>query len=208
MKDSIITTVIFDLGNVLVDFNHTIAAKKIASFSDKTPQEIYRLFFESGVTGAFEEGKISPLDFFGEVKKMLNLTIGYEEFLPIWNEIFTLSQKNLAVYSIAKKLKKKYKVAVLSNINVLHFDYVKNNFTIFDAFHKIIASCDLGVKKPQKEIYDCALEILEASPENVFYTDDRPELVNEARRFGINAFVFETPKKLKKDLASCGIKIS
>ncbi len=203
-----INTIIFDLGNVLLDFDHNIAAKRIQKFSDKPPEEIFSLFFDSGITGIFEEGKISAQGFFLKVKEMLNLKIGYEEFLPIWNEIFILREKNLAVYNLARKLKSRYKLAVLSNINILHYEYIKNNFSLFDAFHKIITSCELGVRKPQAPIYHKALEILGTSAEQVFYTDDRPELVKEANQLGIKGFVFRGPQQLEIDLISAGIKIN
>src|SRR4030042_6411170 len=102
MDNHRISAIIFDLGKVLVDFDHAIAAKRISAFTTKDPQEIFSLFFDSKLTGLFEEGKISPRDFFSGVQNMLNLEIGYEEFLPIWNEIFFLTEKNQAVYNLAK----------------------------------------------------------------------------------------------------------
>src|SRR4030042_11370 len=121
MDNNRIEAIIFDLGNVLIDFDHTIAAKKISAFTDKNPQEIFDLFFDSPLTGLFEEGKISPQEFFSEVKKTLNFKLDYAAFLPIWNEIFFLTEKNHAVYALAKTLRDRYKTALLSNINVLHF---------------------------------------------------------------------------------------
>ena len=66
-----IKVVLFDLGKVLVDFDHQRSAQRIASFCKKTPQEIYALFFESPATIAFEAGKISSQDFYLEVKNFL-----------------------------------------------------------------------------------------------------------------------------------------
>ncbi|MCM8795990.1 MAG: HAD hydrolase-like protein, partial [Candidatus Omnitrophica bacterium] len=198
---------IFDLGNVLVDFNHYIAAKRISPFSDRDEKEIFELFFDSHLTEVFEEGKISPEDFFEEVKKCLNLKLDYQKFLPIWNEIFFLSEKNRAVYALAKILKKDYSTAILSNINVLHFDYLKKTFPVFDAFHKVFASFALGARKPSSLIYKKTLEILGVSSKEAFYVDDRPELVEKARQIGIQAFIFRDIAGLKKDLLNLGIKI-
>lgn len=203
-----IESIIFDLGNVLVDFNHLIAAKRLFGLTDKSPDEIFAFFFDSDLTARFEEGKISPQDFFVNVKEALNLKLSYDQFLPIWNEIFFLSEKNKGVYDLALTLKKNYRVALLSNINTLHFAYLKENFPVFDAFHNIIASCELGLKKPDPMIYKKTLDILGAScGERVFYTDDRPELIESARRLGIRGFVFTDLGQLKKDLCSVGINV-
>jgi putative hydrolase of the HAD superfamily len=197
--------IILDLGNVLVDFDHRIAARRIAPYTEKIPQEVYDLFFNSDVTGLFERGEISPEDFFGRVKKVLRANISYQEFLPIWNGIFFLTPKNLAVYHLAQALRKNYCLALLTNINVLHFAYLKEKFPVFDVFDHIIASCDLHRAKPDPLIYRAALDLVGCEAGDVFYADDRPELVAGARRLGINAFVFTDALQLEKDLAGCGV---
>ncbi len=208
MDNNRIEAVIFDLGNVLIDFDHMIAARKISGFTDKTAQEIFDLFFDSKLTGLFEEGKVTPRNFFSEVKKMLNLKLNYTQFLPIWNEIFFLTEKNQAMYNLAKMLKNRYKIALLSNINILHFDYLKKNFPVFDAFHKIITSFEAGARKPDPLIYKKALDLLRAAPKNTFYTDDRAELIAKARTLGIRGFVFSGVEQLKKDFLDSGINIT
>lgn len=203
-----VKAIIFDLGNVLIDFDHTIAAKKISRFTDKTWQEIFNLFFDSALTGLFEEGKISPENFFREVKKMLDLKLDYAEFVPIWNDIFFLTEKNRIIYNLVKGLKRKYKIALLSNINILHFGYLKEKFPVFDVFHYVLTSFEIGVRKPHPLIYEKTLEKLGVSPQNVFYTDDRPELIEKAKELGIRAFIFEDAEHLKQSLIENGININ
>ena len=128
MRDHKIRGIIFDLGNVLLDFNHMIAAEKLSGFTDKEGKEIYDLFFDSQQTKLFEEGKISASEFFKGVKGMLNLKIPYEEFVPIWNGIFYFTDKNLQVYNLARSLKTGYRLALLTNINFFHMDHVKKTF--------------------------------------------------------------------------------
>jgi len=202
-----IKAIIFDLGNVLIDFDHKIAAERISKSAHKNPQEIFNLFFDSELTALFEEGKISPLEFFLKVKETLNLKLDYSEFIPIWNEIFFLSEKNRYVYNLAKILKSHYIIALLSNINILHFDYLKKNFTVFDAVHHIITSFEVGFRKPHPLIYKKALETLGVLATDVAYTDDRPELVEKAQELGIKSFHFQGIEKLKVDFLSIGINL-
>jgi HAD superfamily hydrolase (TIGR01509 family) len=206
-KSTGVNTIIFDLGRVLIDFDHRIAAKKIARFADKDEDGIISLFFDSDITMSFEEGRLSPHQFFLKVKEVLNLKLDYEDFVPIWQEIFFFSEKNRQVHALALALKERYRVALLSNINALHFDYIKKAFTIFNAFHNIITSFELGYIKPNPLIYQKALEILKCTPNQTFYTDDRPELVTSARGLGIQGFVFSGIEQLKKNLLDSGVKI-
>jgi len=197
--------IIFDLGNVILDFDHRIAAAKIAKFTDMSGEDIYNLFFDSPDTALFEEGRISSEDFFKAVQKKLDLKLTFEEFIPIWNEIFFFSEKNLAAYNIARALKNNYRVALLSNINSLHLEYIKKTFPILDAFHDILASCELKLRKPDARIYSKALAVLGTQSAQTFYTDDRPELVEGAKKLGINSFVFSSAAELKNNLARFNI---
>jgi putative hydrolase of the HAD superfamily len=197
--------IIFDLGNVLLDFDHRIAAGKIAKFTDMSGEEIYNLFFDSQATALFEAGKIHPEEFFAIIRKKLKLNLNLEEFIPIWNEIFFFSEKNLGVYNIAHRLKENYRVALLSNINILHFDYIKKTFPVLDAFHDILTSCELKLRKPDPAIYAKTLQVLGTKPDETFYTDDRPELIKGAKKLGINSFVFKDVPGLETDLTVLNI---
>lgn len=201
-----VEAVVFDLGNVLIDFDHTIAARRISCFTDKTADEIYQLFFDSPITGQFEEGKISPPDFFAAVKRMLDARLSYEEFLSVWNEIFLFTDTNKRVYEIAKKLRSRYTVVLLSNVNRLHWEYIKKTFPIYDAFHHLFASFEVGARKPSPVIYSAVLSALHLPAEKVFYTDDRADLIERACSLGFQGFVFKSPRQLLKDFARVGIQ--
>ncbi|MDP2906123.1 MAG: HAD family phosphatase [Candidatus Omnitrophota bacterium] len=203
-----IKAIIFDLGNVLVDFDHRVAANRIAQYCNKSARDIYDLFFDSETTRLFEEGKISEEDFFLKVKSALDLDLDFSGFVPIWNEIFFLSIKNRAVYALAEKLKKRYRTAVLSNINSLHYEYIKKTFPVFGAFHEVFTSCQLGFIKPDHRIYAGALSALGVRACEAFYTDDRLELIESAAKLGIRCATFSGFVQLETDLAGAGININ
>jgi len=206
MQDGPIKAIVLDLGNVLVNFDHMIAAKRLSGLCEFPLEKIYDLFFDSDLTSLFEEGKISPVDFFSEIKKTLNLKLQYEEFLPIWNEIFFLTPTNYAVYKLAKELKGRYKICLASNINILHFSYLKKNFSVFDIIEHFFLSYELKLRKPNPLFYQNILDTLSLKPEEVFYTDDRKELIDSTVNLGIKSFVFLGIDKLKKDLSEVGVK--
>jgi len=170
------------------------------------PDEIYNLFFDSPLTADFEKGKVSPSEFYAQVKEILSLGISYDSFLPIWNEIFFLSAKNRAVYHIANLLKENYRVALISNINILHYEYLRENFPIFNIFEKLFLSYEMGLVKPDIQIYQKVIAALQVEPQEIFYTDDRQELVESAKPLGLKSFVFKSAEALTDDLSSCGIK--
>lgn len=200
-----IKVLLFDLGNVLVDFDYRISVERIARFCPRRPEDIINFFLNSEITASFEAGKISPEDFFTGVKEALGLKLSYEAFVPIWNEVFFLSAKNRHAFSLVNNLRERYKTAMISNINILHYEYLRKHFPVFGPFSRIFLSYELGLVKPDPLIYQRALGALNALPEEVFYTDDRPELVESAGKLGMRAFVFKGAKQLQADLSELGI---
>ena len=196
---------LFDLGRVLVDFDHLRAAQRISAFCAKTPRKIYDLFFESPATIDFEAGRITPEDFYLQVKQMLDLKLSYASFEPIWNDIFFLSAKNRSVFGLVNTLRANYKTAMLSNINILHYEYLRKNYPVFGAFDEIFLSFQLGLIKPDKEIYNLVIRKLGVNAQEIFYTDDRPELVESAKTLGYRGCVFTNFAQLAGDLKAAGI---
>jgi len=205
MPKAPVKVILFDLGNVLVDFNFGSAVERISGFCGKSPDEILKFFFNSEVTNSFEKGALSSEEFYDQVKNRLDLKLGYESFVPIWNEVFFFSSKNRAVYHIANCLKKEYRIGLLSNTNILHYRYIKDNFPVFNVFEKLFLSFEIGALKPDKAIYQKVINDLGVLPENIFYTDDRSDLINSASALGIKSFVFTSAEQLIRDLSSLNI---
>jgi len=198
---------LFDLGNVLVDFDHKMALGRISAFCDKSPAALETFFFQSPETRAFEKGQISPEEFFRLLKEALGLRLGYDSFVSIWNEVFSLNTQNRAVYHILNKLRQKYRTALLSNTNILHYEYLQKNFPVFGVLHEQFLSFEMGLVKPQELIYQKVVSELGVLPGNIFYTDDRKELVACAAKLGIKSFVFLNAEQLIRDMASCGVNV-
>lgn len=197
-------TILFDIGNVIINFDHRIAINKIAKFTDKSPDDIYRLIFESKIMQDFEKGKLSSCDFFEKFKRIISITnLKYHEFLPIWNEIFS---ENREVIDIVYTLKENnYKIIIISNVDLLHLDYAVSNFEILKKVDKIIASCEVGYRKPQPEIYQLAVDYAQEKPQNLPYIDDLLELVQGGKEFGLYAIQFKNAKQLREDLIDYGM---
>ena len=200
-----IKAVIFDLGNVLIGFDHTIAVKKILKHTPKKSRDIYDLFFDSDLTQEFEKGKTGTLEFFQQVQTALELKISYGEFLPIWNEIFFSKPES---EDFVSSLNSGIKLALLSNINQLHYEYIREEFSstigLFEP-DKIIPSFRTGFIKPDKEIYDLALKALDVPRESVVYVDDRLDLIEAALSYGIKSIQFKSAKELKQKFQDLGI---
>jgi len=190
-------TILCDLGNVLINFDHNIAVKKILHLTPKNEHDIYQLFFDSDLTKDYEEGKISSIEFFKKVKNSLKLNMGYSEFLPIWNDIFFENGLNKKIQNFLMAIKGEYKLVMISNINEAHYEFLKKKIPVFGEFDKLILSYEIGFRKPAKEIYDAALRSVNTTPPKAFYVDDRADLIEAASRFDIEGMVFDGEEAFK-----------
>ncbi|MEP7107344.1 MAG: HAD-IA family hydrolase [Ferruginibacter sp.] len=82
-------------------------------------------------------------------------------------------------------------------------DYRIKKFKLHRCYDAFISSCEVGMRKPDPRIFKLAMGVAMAAPEQCYYFDDRPMLVEAAARLGINAFHhtdFESSKGIIENL--------
>ena len=194
--------IIFDLGNTLIRFDHGISAKKLAGLFNIDSERIRSLFFDSDLTRSFEKGEISPKVFYERVTATLGIKIPFEGFVSIWNDIFWEDKESC---DIARQLKSRYRLLLLSNVNRLHYDYVEKKFDIIKIFDGVILSFIAGAMKPERKIFEDAIRQAGCDKSEILYIDDREDLIRCAAEFGIESIRFEDAKRLKEALEEKGI---
>lgn len=199
-----IRVILCDLGNVVINFDHRIAARRILPYTDRSFEEICRFFFDSRWTKDFEEGRLASMEFFRLLKKALAFKdLAFKEFTSIWNEIFC---PNPPMGALLDTLKKHYRLHLISNINKLHYDYIVQTFPgTMAVFDKKILSYKVGVRKPHPRIYRAAIEAAGFRRQEAVYTDDRLDLIEEAKRIGISSVVFKNVCDLRTRLRALGV---
>jgi glucose-1-phosphatase len=102
-----------------------------------------------------------------------------------------------------------YRLGVLSNTNRGHWRFVTGRFSYLTTmFHVYAMSYNIGVMKPAKQIYQDAAKLAGVSPQEIFFTDDRPENVAGAKAAGFDAVLFTTPSALSRELFRRGIVLN
>jgi putative hydrolase of the HAD superfamily len=202
-EKKVIEVIFFDLGNVILPFSHYQIAEKLSRFSQKKGfQDPERMFsflfdFENGMINDLDLGRVSPPEFFRSVKRHLGLSISFEEFLPIWNDIFIEDQE---VSKIILSLKERRRLGLLSNTDPLHFNYILSKFPIMRMFDKWILSYEVGFKKPAVQIFQKAIEWASVEPPRILFIDDIKKHVEVAISLGMQGIHFISDSQLKKEL--------
>ena len=203
--NKLLSVILFDLGRVILPFDIHVAASKFAKQSRISSEEIVRKIMGTPLDRAFEEGKVLPEEFYQEVKQRTGLNMAYDHFVAIWNDIFNENRK---VSAIARQLKRKYAIAIISNTNILHFSFVYQKFSIVREVGHFILSYQVGVRKPDPKIYQVALEQFHARPQQVLYIDDREDFIVAGRELGLHGIHFKGEEQLEAELLTLNLLTS
>ena len=156
------------------------------------------------VVSSFERGKIT-------LDEYLDRTIFYrpraftkEEFC---REMYSLSQPNVEVLDLAKKLARagQYQMATINNESRELNHYRIQNFGLREIFSLFVSSCFVGIRKPEVGIYRLALEITQNPPEQCCFIDDRALNLESAARLGMHAIHMNTAAQLEQELKKLGV---
>lgn len=102
---------------------------------------------------------------------------------------------------IIEKLKQKgFRLGLLSNNAKEWVEYCEINYKYHKLFDAVLYSCEVGISKPNKDIFKLILKKLKVKPQETLYIDDYIKNINSAKKLGINAIHFITPSDLKKKL--------
>lgn len=184
-----IEAIIFDCYGVLVGqgFDDTYRA---AGGDPEKDQE-----FISSILGRANLGQLSRDEFDTEVSEQLET--GIEE----WREAAKLSEQlNHDLIDYVRELRKSYKVAMLSNANRGSVNRRLGDEIMNNCFDEIIVSAEVGLVKPDPEVYQLAAEKLGIDPSYCVFIDDNKNMVAGAEAVGMHAICYRNLTQLKRDL--------
>ncbi|MFZ2800321.1 MAG: Alpha-D-glucose-1-phosphate phosphatase YihX [Deltaproteobacteria bacterium ADurb.Bin135] len=200
---------VFDLGNVILPFEHRQIAVKLHEKSTEkeafTPEQLFDVMFDlqNGLINPYEEGLMSSAEFLSNLKRQFRLDIDMNAFSNIWNPIFRDDPEvNKVIFYLKEK---RYPLFLLSNTNELHFSYIMENYPIVHWFDEWLLSFEVGAKKPKQRIYDAIFEKMDVKPNEVFYVDDISKYVETAQQLGLNGVVFRSAAQLWDFIQKNGI---
>ena len=108
-----------------------------------------------------------------------------------WNQLLTgIDAPKLRLIRALRQ--RGFRTAVLSNTNFIHWRYSLDNFfnvgghTIDDYFEHVFLSCELGMVKPDRQIYQTVLDTMDVKPEQVYFIDDSLRNCRGAQALGIH----------------------
>ncbi|SDS46910.1 putative hydrolase of the HAD superfamily [Polaribacter sp. KT25b] len=187
-----IKNIVFDLGGVIMnlDVPRTIKAFKelgITNIVNNTGHNYQHSFFYE-----LEVGKISEDTFLESLLKLSSKSPSYLEIKKAWNQMILDMPKDRVDF--LHDIKKTYNIFLLSNTNGIHqkkyLDDFKDDYkTSFNKiFKKAYYSHEIGIRKPDVEIFNYILNDSNLKAEETLFMDDSFSNIEGAQKAGIKTF--------------------
>lgn len=193
-----INTLIFDLGGVIVDLAPDRTLFEFAQLAGKPVPEIRTLYTEHPAFAAYETGRIDDDEFRATIRAMFGMNLNDTDIDRCWNAMLVnLPQEKLALLN---RLKKYFTTLILSNTNPIHLAYLRERMMegqLLDTYvHHAHYSHKLGMRKPDREIFEYVLHAHTLTPGQTLFLDDNPDNIQAARTCGMEAWLIEHPSRV------------
>jgi putative hydrolase of the HAD superfamily len=194
----LIKNIIFDLGNVMLDFDPEKYLEDLG-YHGKVKDQLKSEIFKTEEWLMLDRGTISQKEAV-EIWQQRNpdLKLEIAEVMAEWEKILTLKKDSLEILrSLAEK---NYNLYILSNFHKKAFAYVSNKYDFFDYFDGKVISADIGMVKPDPEIYEHLLNKFNLEAGSTLFIDDSKKNIAAAIKKGIRVIHFKDAESLKDEL--------
>ena len=195
--------VIFDYGIVLTGPPDAAAWANLLRITGLPEERFEPLYWAN--RPALDEGKLTGIGYWQKFLREAELPLDHAEELNRWDaRLWTV--ENPVMVAWQRKLKQRgLLTAILSNISDNVLASVEREFAWIHSFDVLVWSCQLGIVKPNPEIYRHTLAELGTQPEETLFIDDKRPNVEAARALGIQAIEYSSVERLRDGLIAAGL---
>jgi len=194
-----IKALIFDFGGVLMRTENSEPRRQLAERFNLSVEELMAMVFDSEEGHLAEIGQMSSEERWRQVTQRLGLN-SPQAWQAFPRDFFAGQVLDTELTHYVRRLRGRYKTALLSNASESLHEYVLNELGLGDCFDVIIVSALVGMRKPDPAIYRLALEQLHVAPHEAAFIDDMRVNVEGAASVGIHAIQFTTRDALLAEL--------
>jgi 2-haloacid dehalogenase len=198
-----IDTVVFDVGNVLVDWEPRYLYRKIFASEEEMEEflrdaDILNWHQEQDRGRTLREGTELLVSRHPEYAREI------EAFYDRWEEMFGGEVPGSA--GVLRELKERgYALHALTNYSSETFPLAREQYGFLQWFDEIVVSGEEGLVKPDPEIYELLIERTGLDPGTSVFVDDREDNVRTAEGLGFTGIVFRGAEELRAELGRLGV---
>lgn len=199
MKNEKIKNIIFDLGDVILNIDVPVASRSFATLSGREQSEILTLFSENELFRQFETGSLDEDGFRNLIRKLVDFPDWTDDLIDTaWNSL--LLDLPAERVDLLKELRGKYRLFLLSNTSSIHITQVNKileastgHKKLEELFDKVYVSYEMGMMKPDPNIYLQVLAEQNILAEETLFVDDNADNIKAAAALGIETIHVQKP---------------
>ena len=188
-----IKNLIFDLGNVILNIDTKLSEIAFAKYGMNDFEKLYTLASQNELFDRLEVGSITENEFYDEFRKVTGCKLDNQILEQCWNAL--IMDFPAARIEMLKNLKQegKYRTFILSNTNIIHYRFytalLKQTYGI-NGLESLVEhayfSHEIGLKKPNRDIFDYVVEHSHIKPAETIFIDDNEANIKAANVLGFN----------------------
>jgi len=199
-----IKTIIFDLGGVVVGSFGKELLENASKILEIDPTELRDSMTK--YEPELQTGKIDHIEFWKKILKDKDKAVSDEILSDLWLKPYIEKATiNQDVIDLITKLRKNYFVGCISNAQEPHNSYNRSR-GLFDNFDLCLLSSEVGIRKPDKEIFELYISKTGFTPEEMVFIDDEENLLTNAKHMGIHTIHFTNVPNLQIELQKLNIR--
>jgi HAD superfamily hydrolase (TIGR01509 family) len=188
--------IIFDLGGVLLNIDYALTEKAFTDAGIVNFADMYTQLGQSDLFDQLETGKIGREQFVAAIRDLCPVPITEEKVIECWNAM--LLDFPVRRLQLLQQLRLYYDLVLLSNTNEIHEEAFNKiiysdrgipNIGVF--FDKVYFSHRVGMRKPNKDIFERILEECSFKPGETLFIDDSLQHIATAKELGIQTIYLE-----------------
>lgn len=193
---------VFDLFGVLIEFNDDLVAARLADHCAE-PLSAFDALRDIVSRGDLIRGRLTLAELRSELVERHGLALSEREFEACWLRSYSRSMPGMA--GLVERLAGRRRLVLLSNVDPYYWRKLAAELTELRHFDRLVLSWEVGVAKPERHVFELAVEAAGTSASRCFFVDDKPENVEAAMRLGWGGHRFTGVTDLKLALTRAGI---
>ena len=193
-----INSIIFDFGDIFINLEKEASINEFKKLGLDGPNEEL-----IAMNDLFEKGKITEMQFIeGFQKHIPNADI--HDIRKAWNSI--IGEFPLYRLEFLQMLSSKYRLFLLTNTDAIHISRFEHMVGIsffsdfYQCFEKVYYSFEMGMRKPDPNIFNTILKKHDLSPKRTLFIDDKKENTDAAASLGIQVWNLQVGQEDVVDL--------
>lgn len=184
-----VTNIIFDWGGVITNIDYQATIHAFDKIGHKSFEKYFTHHHQDDFFKKLEKGMICPEDLYASIRDEVGSKVSQELIDNAWCAMLTDTPYERI--EILEKLNKRYKIFILSNTNSIHANYYNGflnktyGIDFPGLFDKVYYSHEIGMRKPDLEIFEYVLNDSKLDPASTLFIDDTEINIDSASKTGM-----------------------